>query len=129
MNTQRTKCKGKSILRSYKEEEEYITKRVTEMCMPCGTKGSFTKPESRTQDFYFCLDTRQKIALCASCGMTKLENKLHGGFGWHSYHGRLCVSFAFVKAKSVLIRRITIIFFEEDRWAERLFILLLTTRF
>lgn len=51
----------------------------------------------QAQDFYFCLDTRQKIALCASCGMTKLENKLYGGFGWHSYHGRLCVSFASVE--------------------------------
>lgn len=51
----------------------------------------------QAQDFYFCLDTRQKIALCASCGMTKLENKLHGGFGWHSCHGRLCISFASVE--------------------------------
>lgn len=51
----------------------------------------------QAQDFYFCLDTRQKIALCASCGMTKLENKLYGGFGWHSCHGRLCVSFASVE--------------------------------
>lgn len=76
----------------------------------------------RTQDFYFCLHTRQKIALCESCGMTKLENKLYGGFGWHSCLSRLCISFAFVKAKLVLIRRI-IIFVEDDRWAERLFIL------
>lgn len=69
MNTQSSKWKGKSVpWRSY---EKYQAKKVTEIYVPRGTNGSFTKPESKAQDFYFCLGTRQKIALCASCGMTK----------------------------------------------------------
>lgn len=43
VNAQRSTCKGKSILWSY-EDEEYITKRITEIHMPCGTEESFTKP-------------------------------------------------------------------------------------
>lgn len=124
MNTQSSKWKGKSVLR--RSYEKYQTKRVTEIYMPHGTNGSFTKPESKAQDFYFCLGTRQKITLCASCGMTKQENKPCGGFGWLSCHVRLCVFSACVKAALLLIRRRILIPVEEDKWAERLFILLLT---
>lgn len=74
VNAGRTKYQGKSILQSW-EEEEYLTQSHRSVRVPWDQSATY-KTESGTQDFYFCLDSRQKIALCASCGTTKLENKL-----------------------------------------------------
>lgn len=103
VSMRRRKCKVKSIPRSYEEYRSKISHRDLYGFFFCGTNGSFTKPESREQNLYFNLGTRWKVAFWTSCGMTKLENKLYGDFGWLSYHVWLCVLFVSVKAELELL--------------------------
>lgn len=48
VNTQRTKCKGKGIPRSY-GKEEYTAKKIRKMSTSHNTKGSFTQLSSGTR--------------------------------------------------------------------------------
>lgn len=123
----RRKCKVKSIPRSYEEYRSKISHRDLYGFFFCGTNGSFSKPESREQNLYFNLGTRWKVAFWTSCGMKKLSKKQTVWWFWMAFLPCLALCFPCVcKSWTGVIRRIPI-FVEEGRWAERLFMLLLSS--